>query len=296
MPIIKDKLAIGVGLVPTIKNDQEASYVITGDGRNATKKIKTTGNLSEANFILSYAFNKKFAVAAVAAYSFGMITDQFSLNYSEEGYEDINILTNYKIYGNLFAFHTFYRFNENLFSGLRIKFPAKLTLRTEQESINSSQYVDDYRKLTIPLQTNFGLSYRIDETILAGLDFDYQNWATGYKIDNISPAGFNNSYRISLGVESMPTGRRFVPYYQKMYYRGGLYFGQLNVASNDNNVYEYGLGIGLGLPILTPYNRIDLAMQYGKKGSISTNSVTENVFKINISITASSLWFIPEEN
>ena len=94
----------------------------------------------------------------------------------------------------------------------------------------------------------------------------------------------------------MPSGRRFVPYQQRMYYRGGLYFGQLNMLSNSNSVGEYGLGIGVGLPILSPNDRIDLALQYGKRGDLSTNLASENIFRFNVSVTAASLWFVREEN
>ncbi len=296
MPIISKKLALGVGLLPAIRNDQSLSLNDVGFDVNATEKLKTSGNISEVSFILSYAFNKHFSVAAVASYNFGMITDKLSIEYNRTGYEDIKIFTNYKIYGNLFAIHSFYKISDKIFSGLRVKFPAKLTMRTEQESRHINQFVNEYRKITIPLKTALGISYKFDNLIIMGIDLDYQSWESGYKIDDISPTGFNDSYQISAGLEKMPEGRRFVSYYQKMYYRGGIYFGQLNVESNNNNVYEYGIGIGLGLPILTPYNRIDLAIQYGKRGSLSTNSAVENIFKINISVIASNLWFIQTDN
>jgi len=296
MPLIQGKLAMGVGLLPLIQNNQSISYNRTGFEIDPIEQIKTTGNLSEANFIVSYALNKDLSFAAIASYNFGKITDRLSVEYNQVGYGDILIYDYYRIYGSSFSLHSFYKISENIASGLRLKFPAKLTMKTEQISRHINQFVEENREITFPFNVAAGFSYIFNDHLIAGIDFDYQNWKSGYKIDDVALPGFNDSYRISLGIENMPVGRRFVPYSQKMNYRGGLYFEQLNTKSNNNNVYEYGISAGLGLPIMTPFNRIDLAVQYGKRGNLSTNAVSENIFKINLSITAGSLWFIREDN
>ena len=106
--------------------------------------------MSEANFVISYALNKDFSLAAVASYNFGKITDRFSLEYSETGNSDIIVYDTYRIYGSSFALHSFYKITENIYSGLRLKFPANLTLKTEQESRNANQFVVENREVTLP--------------------------------------------------------------------------------------------------------------------------------------------------
>jgi len=296
MPVIQGKLAIGVGLLPEFRNDQTISRTgISNDG-NPVEIHKSTGNISNANFAISYALTKDFSVAAIASYNFGKISDEISVEYSTEDFRNVYIVNNFQIYGSSFSLHSFYRINDELSSGLRITFPAKLKLRTEQESRQEFQFVEEYKKITLPFRSAFGFNYVFKNLYNAGLDFEYQNWESGYKIDDISPINFSNHYKVSVGFEKMPTGRMFAHYLQKMYFRGGFYFEQMNIKSNNNHVNEYGISTGFGLPIISPYNRVDLAVQYGKRGSLSSNSATENIFRINLSITAGSLWFIQEDN
>ncbi len=294
MPIMSKKMAIGIGLLPTISNDQSIMSDNIGIDQTVAEEIKVSGNLTEASFIVSYAFNNHFSLAAVASYNFGMISDERSVKYGTVQQEDIFISFDSKIYGKSFALHSFYKINEKMLTGLRLKFPATLTLQRERESYNSLQSSRD--EITIPFKVALGANYLFDNRLISGIDFEYEGWKDGYKIDGDNIDGFNNSYRISAGIEKMPIGRRFVPYYQKMYYRGGLYFSQMNVKSNNNSIYEYGITLGLGLPVLKAQNRIDIAFQYGNRGSLSKNYATEDIFKINVSITASNLWFIQEEN
>lgn len=296
IPVIDKKLAFGIGLLPAISNDQSVSVDNIGVNTNVIETLKTTGNITEGSFIASYAFNENISIAGVVSHNFGLIEDKTTIDYDEPGFFDIIVSNKYKIFGSSFALHSFFKLNENIFSGLRIKFPAKLTVRTEQSSINSNENVIESRDINIPLRMSYGLAYLTQNQYIFGLDFDYQSWKNGYKIDDSAVEGFENSYRVSLGIEKMPSGRRFVPYQQRMYYRAGLYFGQLNIQSNSNSVSEYGLGIGIGLPVLSPNDRIDLALQYGKRGDLSTNLASESIIRFNVSITAASLWFVREEN
>ena len=296
IPVIDKKLAFGIGLLPAISSDQAIAVENVGVSVNVVETLKSTGNISEGSFIASYAYDDNISIAGVVSYNFGLIEDKITVDYDTPGYLDIIIFNKYKIYGSSFALHSFFKLSDNIYSGLRLKFPAELTMKTEQNSVNSNEYVIESRKINLPLKISYGLAYLFDNQYITGLDIDYQSWKSGYKIDGVTQKSFENGYRVSLGLEKMPSGRRFVPYLQRIYYRGGLYFGQLNIQSNNKSVFEYGVGLGVGLPILSPNDRIDLAIQYGKRGDLSKNLASENIFKFNISITAGSLWFVREDN
>lgn len=296
IPVINKKLAVGIALLPAISSDQTIAIENVGVSTNVVETLKSTGNISEGSFITSYAISDNISLAGVVSYNFGLIQDKITLDYNSEGYFDIVMYNKYKIYGSSFALHAFFKLNENIYSGLSLKFPAKLTMKTEQNSVNSNEYVVESRKIDLPFRASYGMAYLFKNQYILGFDIDYQAWENGYKIEGVKQKSFANNYRVALGLEKMPSGRRFVPYPEKMYYRGGIYFGQINMLSNNNNVVEYGIGLGVGLPILSPNDRIDLAIQYGKRGDLTKNLASENIFKFNISVTASSLWFVREDN
>lgn len=296
IPVIHKKLAFGIGLLPAISNDQSISIDNFSANSDVIETLKTTGNITEGSFIASYALNDNISIGGAVSYNFGLIEDKTTIDYNAPGFLDIVLYNKYKIYGSSFALHSFFKLNENIFSGLRVKFPARLTMRSEQISANSNSEITESREINIPLRMSYGLAYLTQNQYIFGLDFDYQSWKNGYEIDGSSLEGFENSYRVSVGIEKMPSGRRFVSYPQRMYYRGGIYFGQLNMKSNGKNIFEYGMGVGVGLPILNPSDRIDFALQYGKRGDLSTNLASENIFRFNVSITAASLWFVRDEN
>jgi hypothetical protein len=55
---------------------------------------------------------------------------------------------------------------------------------------------------------------------------------------------------------------------------------------NGNDVFDYGMTFGFGLPIIRPretnYSTIDLSVQVGKVGNIRDNIVAENYVKISL--------------
>jgi hypothetical protein len=296
IPVVVKKLAFGISLSPSIVNDQSVTLNNIGVGADVNETLKSTGNISEGNFVGAYAINNNISVAGVVSYNFGLIEDNITLDYDAEGYTDLQLFNKYRIHGSSFALHSFFKLNEQISSGFRIKFPTKLTMKTEQNSINSIEYVNESREIDLPLNMSYGMAYLFENQYIAGLDVNYQLWKDGYKINGVKQEGFENSYRIALGLEKMPSSRRFVPYHQRMYYRGGIHLGQLNIQSDKKSVLEYGVSVGVGLPILSPRDRVDFALQYRRRGDLSTNQAVENIFSFHVSITAGSLWFVREDN
>ena len=112
--------------------------------------------------------------------------------------------------------------------------------------------------------------------------------------NGIPVSNMTNNFRFGAGIEHTPSSRRLAAYGNKMNYRAGVFYGQLNFMANNNPVNEYGVAIGLGLPIKSGSSRIDVAFQVGQRGDIALNGLSEKFFKLNFSISANELWFRPE--
>jgi len=295
MPILSNKLAMGIGINPVALNNQKLEIPNVGIDAEASEIIETKGNLSEAKFIIAYAPHSQFAVAAVAMYNFGMITDRIMIEYKQTGFGDINIENQYQFTGTGFGMDLFYQPSEKIAAGMGIKFPFKYSMNTSQTSISNSSTADNFKRVTIPMQLRGGIIYQVADRWITAMDLQFSNWESGYKIDAKTVTDMHNSFKLGAGAEYRPGKRRFIPYIDKMTFRGGLFYGQMNVTSNGKPVDEYGMSIGLGLPFSGIYNRFDISFEIGKRGSIETNLTSENFFRINFTLSTSELWFEREE-
>ena len=123
------------------------------------------------------------------------------------------------------------------------------------------------------------------------MDLNIQNWKTGYKIDNVTIQDMNNSYRLGAGFEYLPQKKRFIPYFQKLTYRAGIFSGRFNTMFNDKEINEYGFTLGLGLPLGFMRNHLDISFEYGNRGNLNNNLAKESFFQFHFTLTASELWF-----
>jgi hypothetical protein len=139
------------------------------------------------------------------------------------------------------------------------------------------------------------LAWQPFERFVIGGDVDYIDWKTGYLFDGLPLSYMNNNFRIGAGVELKPSKRRITSYPNKMNYRAGVFYGQLNFLANDQPVNEYGFSLGLGFPIARNISRLDVAFQAGKRGDIVINGLSEMFFRLNFSISASELWFVRDD-
>jgi len=78
--------------------------------------------------------------------------------------------------------------------------------------------------------------------------------------------------------------------------RFGLFYGNQNLKSALENIPEYGLSMGVSLPLQRFVSKIDFGALVGKRGNLSNNYYEDYFFKIGISITSNERWFIKTEN
>lgn len=294
IPLIKRKMAIGFGLIPQFENDFKVKILDVGVGAPAEQNIRVSGNIGEAKFIFSYSIFPNLSFALVPSYSFGFVSDKISILYDDFAYGNIYVENKFKVYGPGLALSAFSAQGPRLAIGATVKLPQKLSLNTEQVSTSNSELVDENREATLPLEATVGISYRLSKRWQTGFDFQYHNWKGGYKIDNRLIRGLNNNYRIGVGIERIPEEKHMTAKSEEMTYRGGFFFGQNYRNVNNEPVYDYGISLGLGFPVIKNRNRLDFAFEYGQRGDLSINLVTESYFRFNVSISANELWFVRE--
>ena len=297
VPIIKKKMSFGFGIQPKSLNNQGFVIRDAGVGARAVQTIKSEGTLSEAQLIAAYSPIPDFSLGFFAYYILGKIRDNTTIDYLDLSYSDISVSNEYHFYGKgpSFGVSGFLRLTPRLTIGARAKFPTDITVYTQQESITAQKTVKEYQDVTFPLNLTVGLAWQPFERFVIGGDIDFIQWKTGYLFDGLPLSFMNNNFRVGAGAEFKPSRRRLASYLNRMNYRAGVFYGQLNFLANGQPVNEYGLTVGLGLPIAQGISRMDVAFQAGKRGDITTNGLSEMFFRLNFSISASEIWFVRDD-
>lgn len=277
IPLIPKKAAIGFGVLPKSLNNQGFVIQNAGIGSPATQTIKVKGSLSEVQLVGALAINQNLSIGLYLYYILGKINDNTKVDYNQVGYQDVVVENEYQFYGKApsAGVSAFLRVTPRLSVGAQIKFPTVMTMYTQQLSLTSEKKIEKNQSITFPLNATVGFGYAPLERWVIGADFDYINWKNGYKFNGYPVTNMTNNFRIGAGVEHTPSPRRLASYADRMNYRAGIFYSQLNYLANDNIVNEYGFSIGLGLPIRSGSSRIDIALQAGQRGDISLNGLSE---------------------
>ena len=137
---------------------------------------------------------------------------------------------------------------------------------------------DDFRNS----QLNILLSYRLAES---------SNYKTNFNSIE-QTLDYINAYSINFGIQYAPEYRYhdnsiLTNVLEKTRYRVGMYHRGLPTKINGKQVIDQGLTFGFGIPILAQQSlsQINLGFTYGKRGEISSSSIQEKYFGINIGVT-----------
>jgi hypothetical protein len=61
---------------------------------------------------------------------------------------------------------------------------------------------------------------------------------------------------------------------------------------NGQQINDYGITFGVGLPIYRSRSTINVAAELGRKGTTENNLVLENYFRLNLMVNLYDMWFI----
>jgi len=174
-----------------------------------------------------------------------------------------------------------------------------------QESESATQFsaLDDdpiFLTDTISIPITFPSTYTLGFAIadsnqtkwMAGLDLKYSTWAN-YEKNGIGVPEYQNSFGISIGASITPDRFKLKSFWSRVEYRFGLYYdnGHLNIL--DNNINQYGLTFGMGIPLsFKTYNKLNLSFDAGQKGTVKSDLISQNYFKATMGMTFNSKWFV----
>ena len=273
--------------------------------RNNT--FKGIGNINRLFIGTGYSFNDNFNIGVDIHYNFGSIE-----NTALESISDVQFGTREKntstISGVSVNFGALYnkKINEklNLYSSITYNPETKLNSANERNiatvtysSVTGTEYVINPRdievpdsKLVIPSKLSIGAGIGETNKWLIGTEITFQNSSNqNNRFDEISNARFENSQKYTIGGYFIPKYDSYSNYLNKIVYRAGFRYENTGLILNNQSINDYGMNFGLGLPI--GYSKINIGVEFGKKGTTSNGLIEENYFNLSVGLSLSDKWF-----
>ncbi|NPA37701.1 MAG: hypothetical protein GXO47_12730 [Chlorobi bacterium] len=142
----------------------------------------------------------------------------------------------------------------------------------------------------LPLSLGFGLTYVYDNRLTLTADFSTSAW------DDITfPDEFTRTTdrsRFAFGAEFIPNDRNPKTYLSRIRYRVGTHYLKDYLVINDYQLKDFGISFGLGFPLKRSKTSLNLAFEYGSRGTTDYNLVKENYFNVKLNITLYEVWFM----
>ena len=97
------------------------------------------------------------------------------------------------------------------------------------------------------------------------------------------------------GFEYTPDRQALRNYFKRVNYRLGGYYKQSYLTINNQDLKDYGITFGLGIPLKYNKTKFNVALQLGRRGTTDQNLIEENYAIINFNITFYDFWFIQQK-
>ncbi|MFU8844390.1 MAG: hypothetical protein ACNA7V_11345 [Bacteroidales bacterium] len=163
------------------------------------------------------------------------------------------------------------------------------------EVIKDTVMILDNQDGKVVLPDGYGIGFTISQQHrwLFGFDYKANNWSK-YNTYGGSDS-LVNSHSFHLGGKIIPD-RNSPSYIQRVEYRAGGYFGKSYLDFRNENLPEFGITFGTGLPLRGTLLRRTMAMinigfEIGEKGTLKNGLIRENYFNTYIGISVYEWWF-----
>ncbi|MCB0538542.1 MAG: hypothetical protein KDE33_13560 [Bacteroidetes bacterium] len=322
-PVIMNHWGMAFGLTPFSYKKYNYSNTLTDDGTSYTYNNLGKGSTYKVFWGNGFEY-KNFRFGVNAGFVFGGLDESQEIllkdttsNINTSVHNELNLKDFTADFGVQYTFKISKLENQD-----KDKIPVYMTvgaygappinIKSAHSKYNISSKTDPYtqeqypidsasggfynQKVQTKLPAYFGLGFTIGNELwwTAGADFHFENWKSYNSKINNTP--LNNLWQLKIGGEIKPDFRSN-NYAKQVNYRLGAQFGKSYVTHAGKGVPEFGMTFGFGLPLgkvtgSGSRNKINLAMEIGRRGIADINTYKENYYKLTLTYALSDRWFI----
>ena len=205
--------------------------------------------------------------------TFGFISNNLSKSFGINVVEDLRLGAVLSLAGNMDTDTSLYKI---IYSGNKSAVISTDTLTEGKTTTN------------IPFRLGAGISFTSGKYLFL-LDYLYQPWSD-YTFNGIKNEDLRNLNKIFAGFEYQFTGESSAGFWEQMIYRAGVSYESSQYRINGKGINQFSVSAGVAFP-LEYGSTIDLAIEYGMRGTTQMNLMKENLFKFTASFNFGELWF-----
>ncbi len=152
-------------------------------------------------------------------------------------------------------------------------------------------YDDETRgSIKMPLTYGGGISFVKKDVLELNLDYFHQSWSEatffGEKGKHLTDLN-----KFAAGAEWIPNKFSIRSYTSRIAFRAGLKYEETYLVFGDNQINDFGISFGVGLPIYRSSSTINIAAELGRRGTTENGLVLEKYARLNFSVNLYDLWF-----
>jgi hypothetical protein len=146
----------------------------------------------------------------------------------------------------------------------------------------------------LPAELGVGMTYYSSEKLSLGVNFTATSWSQYFNEATGEVKGsLKNSQKWSIGGHFRPDYKSFDNFFERVYYRYGLYYQTDPRVVGTKQIDTYGLTFGVGMPFVyqRKISHVNLGINAGIKGQ--NTPISEKFVKISLGVTFNDdEWFL----
>ena len=161
---------------------------------------------------------------------------------------------------------------------------------TQFDSIGYTSLSGKYEQ---PHSLGVGVSYTHRNRLQVELDYTYQDWSgakyaplEGFEVSTLQ---FDKRWKVAAGMQYCANRR--TSYWGMASYRLGAYFNHDYINITGNNVRDYGVSAGIGLPVPNGKTTINLGFEWKHRYAAPVSLIKEDYFNITVGVNFNESWF-----
>lgn len=265
-----------------------------------------TGGLNKAVWGNSFRINKNISVGVNTSYLFGSLTRLSTIKFPNdensfytESRSRVIINDFYFTYGLQVTLPVLKDYT--LTTGIIFEPEKEVTayndmfveniLRTSSSITRDTtmNVTGDKGAVNLPSNLGLGISLRNGNKIIIGADFYTQDWSNTRILGQADSLTKSNSIRV--GGQYQPDFTDFRNYFNRIQYRAGFHYNETYLKLREEQLTDYGITLGLGLPFRNTKTTFNFAVEFGRRGTLAQNLIKENYFNFSFSLSLYDFWF-----
>lgn len=265
-----------------------------------------SGGLNKALWGNSVRFNKYLSAGVNVSYLFGSLTQTRTIripsdedSFATESRGRVIINDFYFTYGLQLTLPVFK--DLNLTAGMIYEPKKEVTAYNDmfvENILRTSTAIarDTVKNITgekgtvnLPSNLGFGMVLRNSNKLILGADFYLQDWSKTLILGQAD--SLTNSKSLRIGGQYQPDFSDFRNYFKRIQYRAGVHYTETYLKLRGEQLKDYGLTLGVGLPFRNTKTTFNFAVDIGKRGTLAQNLILENYVVFNFSLSLYDFWF-----